>query len=166
MMKKFRILIFVSAFFWTSEGFSQIKQEGGLIIFEGQRNVFDLYFVKTPTTSNLISYLNNHDSVNAVYLGPPGDDMKATGSFKWYLSTKIRFDTLSLTISQKNQLEQEYEEPSILLSKYGFIQYSQSMSYKLIKRHKKFYLNNRIIIVTIEDFVPIESFSLKAVDLK
>ncbi|HLL44603.1 MAG TPA: hypothetical protein VK369_15745 [Segetibacter sp.] len=154
-------MIFLVALLWSLHVLSQEKQEEGLIIFEGEQKVFDLYFIKT-STRNIISLLNSKDTITAIYLDPPGDNGHDQNGFKEYLDESIKFDTLSTAIKQNNHLGQEYELRSTLLSKFGQIGFNNKGRYKVKKRYKKLYIGNKIVVIALEDVVRVSSFDAKA----
>jgi hypothetical protein len=120
--------------------------------------VFEVYFIKTATR-DLMAYLNNTDTISAVFLGVPGDDAGNVDDFKRHLAGSMRFDTSSVVISQKNHLELEYEGSAVLLSGFGCIEYHKGSRYKLTRSYKRFYINNKNFVIELEDFLPINSFT-------
>jgi hypothetical protein len=70
----------------------------------------------------------------------------------------MKFDTLPVLISQRNYQGINYEDSCLLISKYGRIMYNGSRGYKLAKRYKAVYINNRVVTIALEDYIILDEF--------
>jgi fibrillarin-like rRNA methylase len=143
-------------------GGTTISNKAGILVFEGKEKIYEMYFIEAAP-SNLIKLLKDKDTITAILLGSPGDDVTNTEGFKNYLEKSIQFDSVFLLIADINHLGYAYEDTTIFFSKYGSIKFVNSRGYNLSRKYKKVFLNGRHVVVITEYFVPIESFTISPI---
>ena len=130
------------------------NKKRGIIIFESD---YGMYFIETQKTS-FISLLNSGKDTVTAYMLYTRD---GACNLKNYLNHTVYFDSIKVTIKRENYLGLHYEDDIWLATKYGQIEYNNKQSYKLKPRYQTYFLKNKIFVLWIEDFMPIEEFLIK-----
>ena len=136
---------------------SPTQSQNGLLIFERHENGYDLYFIKT-LDDDIKKLATVRDTVVAISLGAPGCDASNIGSYKYYLNQHIAFDSLFIPIKQEIQTRKEYTDDFFIYTKQGRIVYHKSKGYNLQKRFKTLYIDNKPLVLKIDDFIPFDEF--------
>ena len=129
-----------------------ISKKEGIIVFEDK---FDMYFIETTKISLASLMKNTNDTITANIIYTT-DGAK---NFKQYLNQQFTFDSALFIIKQENQLEKEFIDTPVLYWKYGYIEYAASKSYKLQMRYKTLFLKDKALVITLENYIPIEMFT-------
>jgi hypothetical protein len=161
-MEKLLLVLLFSvkcAFAFAQNANAVLSTKKGIIVFESDN---DMYFIATAA-KDINALLNTgEDTVSADILYTSAGPY----NFKNYLNRTIKFDTTTVNIRQENHLGQRYEAEDKLWTKYGSITYSKKKAYKLKRQYKTLYFNGQSLVVVLEDYLPIEMFTGKTLNLK
>ncbi|MFZ1800850.1 MAG: hypothetical protein WAU24_13370 [Chitinophagaceae bacterium] len=153
MIRILIIIFFLKAFNTFAQNVDTgISKKEGIIVFEGK---FEMYFIETSKTSlaTMMKTTNDTITANIIYTT---DGAK---NFKQYLNQQFTFDSALFIIRQENHLEKEFIDTPILFWKHGYIAYAVSKSYKLQMSYKTLFLNDKALVIALENYLPIEMFT-------
>lgn len=147
---------------------NELVKEDGLIVFEGKGGFFEVYFIKT-TNQQLNVLLDSQDTIFAVSVQTAfeGCVPMDAGDFKNSIDKSKTFDSLSLLISQKNHLDQAYEDSTNLYFKWGSVTFRRNTGRQLpTTSYKEIHYHSKITVIAINSVIPIDKFTYRKTSMR